>query len=116
MYLQIFASDDTLVGRVDFSALFREGFHPALVRRDGQRDKDSGEQLRQLVLAARAIEEPLEILEEEKELTTQVDILKLIASGAIQPPDELAAGSTDFHVTAALITRARRAIAAAEAP
>lgn len=112
MFIRVFAKDRSPQGQLDITIPLNQGFRPRFVNGSGQFHSESDRRLGSIIRKGLAHEETLEVAEE----LSLIEILKLIASGALQPPDELAAGSTDFHVTEALITQARDAIAAAETP
>ena len=111
MLIRVFAKDDTRQGALDISDILAQGYRPRFINSSGQFHAEGDTRLGRIIRRGLAHEETLAV---EEELSL-IEILKLIASGALQPPDELAAGSTDFHVTEALITQARDAIAASEA-
>ena len=112
MFIRVFAKDDSRQGQLDISAILAQGFRPRFINGAGQFHAEGDNRLSRIIRRGLAHEETLT----EAEELSLIEILKLIAGGALQPPDELAAGSTDFHVTEALITQARDAIAASEAP
>ncbi len=112
MLIRFFAKDNTRLGQVDITALLDQGFRPRFINSSGQFAIEADRKMAKIVREGLAHEETLK----EPERLTLVAILKAIAAEAVQPPDELAEGSTDFHVTEARITEARDAIAASEAP
>lgn len=113
MYIRFFANDDSPQGRLDISDSLKAGFTLRLLNQNTKQfDREAEQRLHRIINRALAHEATL--VEEDR--LTLVEILKLLAAEAIQPPDELAAGSTDFHVTEARIAEARAAIAASEAP
>lgn len=113
MYIRFFANDDSPQGRLDLSDSMKAGFTLRLFKQPTRQfDREAEQRLHRIVNRVLAHEATLV----EDERLSMVAILKLIASEANQPADELAAGSTDFHVTEARIAEARAAIAASEAP
>lgn len=113
MYIRFFANDDSPQGRLDISKSLKRGFTLRLFKQPTREfDRETEQRLHQIINRVLAHEATLV----EDERLSLVEILKLITTEAIQPPDELAAGSTDFHVTQARIDEARAAIAASEAP
>jgi hypothetical protein len=113
MFIRFFANDNSPQGRLDISESLKAGFTLRLFNQNTRSfDREAEQILHRIVNRALAHEATL--VEEER--LSLVEILKLIATEAVQPPDELADGSTDFHVTQARIDEARAAIAALEAP
>ena len=113
MYIRFFANDDSPQGRLNISDSLKGGFTLRLFKQPTRQfDTETEQRLHRIVNRTLAHEATLV----EDERLSLVEILKLIATEAIQPPDELADGKTDFHVTEARIAEARAAIAASEAP